>query len=177
MKKMLSLILALALVMSLSVTAFADETNNGTGDTSIDVNAVYSDGVATSDVISVNVEWGAMSFTYSVNGTKTWDASTHQYITDSEAEWTASGNTVTLTNHSNVAIKAELKFTPETAYNTVSGSFDNASLSLPSAVDKATDDETLVGTAKLTLAGTLDSSVTTSTKVGTITVAISKQES
>ena len=173
MKKILSLILALALVMSLSVTAFA-ATNDGTENTSIDVNAMYSDGVSTPDVISVNVEWGAMSFTYSVSGTKQWDATKHEYTTDSDATWTASGNTVTVTNHSNVAVKAELSFAADAAYNTVTGSFDKAELLLDSG-DGLTYANADKETAKLTLAGTLANTVTTSTKVGTITVKITKQ--
>lgn len=173
MKKILSLILALALVMSLSVTAFA-ATNDGTENTSIDVNAMYSDGVSTPDVISVNVEWGAMSFTYSVNGTKQWDATKHEYTTNSNAAWTATGNTVTVTNHSNIAVKAELAFTADTAYNTVTGSFDKAQLLLDSG-DGLTYANADKDTATLTLAGTLANTVTTSTKVGTITVKITKQ--
>lgn len=173
MKKILSLILALALVMSLSVTAFA-ATNDGTENTSIDVNALYSDGVSTPEVISVNVEWGAMSFTYSVNGTKQWDATKHEYTTNSNATWTATGNTVTVTNHSNIAVKAELAFTADTAYNTVTGSFDKATLLLDSG-DGLTYANADKDTATLTLAGTLADTVKTSTKVGTITVKISKQ--
>ena len=174
MKKILSLILALALVMSLSVTAFAAETNDGSQNTSIDVNALYSDGVSTPEVISVNVEWGAMSFTYSVSGTKTWDATKHEYTTNSNAAWTATGNTVTVTNHSNVAVKAELSFDADAAYNTVTGSFDKATLLLDSGdgLSYANADK---DTATLTLAGTLANTVTTSAKVGTITVSISKQ--
>lgn len=174
MKKILSLILALALVMSLSVTAFAAETNDGSQNTSIDVNALYSDGVSTPEVISVNVEWGAMSFTYSVSGTKTWDATKHEYTTNSNAAWTATGNTVTVTNHSNVAVKAELSFDADAAYNTVTGSFDKATLLLDSG-DGLTYANADKDTATLTLAGTLADSVKTSTKVGTITVKITKQ--
>ena len=173
MKKILTLILALTLVMSLSVTAFA-ATNDGSQNTTIDVNALYSDGVSTPEVISVNVEWGAMSFTYSVSGTKQWDATKHEYTTNSNAAWTATGNTVTVTNHSNIAVKAELAFTADTAYNTVTGSFDKATLLLDSG-DGLTYANADKDTATLTLAGTLADTVKTSTKVGTITVSISKQ--
>lgn len=173
MKKILSLILALALVMSLSVTAFA-ATNDGTQNTSIDVNAIYTDSINTPEVISVGVEWGAMEFTYSVSGTKTWDATKHEYTTNSNAAWTASGNEVTVTNHSNIAVKAELSFAADAAYNTVTGSFDKAELLLDSG-DGLTYENADKDTAALTLAGTLANTVTTSTKVGTITVKITKQ--
>lgn len=173
MKKIMSLILALALMMSLAIPAFA-ATNEG-GNTSIDVKAQYNGGATTPDKINVNVAWGAMEFTYNVGGTKDWDAANHKYVDNVTENWTATGNTVTITNHSNVGIKAELSFAADTAYNTVTGSFDNASLTLPSAVDKAVDDPTLIGTAKLTLGGTLADTVTDMTEIGTITVKIAKQ--
>lgn len=176
MKKIMSLILALALMMSLAIPAFA-ATNEG-GDTSIDVKAQYTSAEETKDTINVNVAWGAMEFTYHVGSTKVWNATTHTYTTTSDAgTWSAEKDTnvVTITNHSNVGIKADLSFAAGTAYNTVTGSFDNASLTLPSAVDKPVNDESLIGTAKLTLGGTLADTVTDMTKIGTITVKIAKQ--
>ena len=175
MKKFFSIALVLVMMMSLSVTAFAAETNNGSKDTTIDVNAMYTDGAATPDVISVDIAWGEMQFTYSVGGTHTWDPVNHEYKDNTSASWTASGNTVTVTNHSNVAIKAELGFAADAAYSGITGSFgEDATLLLATAVGTAKN-AAPSDAADLTLSGVLASSVTTSTKVGTITVKISKQ--
>ena len=84
-------------------------------------------------MISVNVEWGAMTFTYTVSGTHNWNASMHEYTTDAEGAWSANGNTVTVTIHSNIAVKTKLAFAADAAYDTVIGSFDNAVLNLASA--------------------------------------------
>ena len=172
MKKIISLTLALVLVLSLSVTAFA-ATNDGTEATSINVNALYTDGVSTPEVISVNVEWGAMRFTYAVSGTNNWDAAMHEYVAATTEAWSADGNTVTVTNHSNIAVKANLAFEADAAYSTVAGSFDQNELTLKSGEGLAYA-EADQATAALTLAGTLDSTVTSFTKVGTVTVSIAK---
>ena len=174
MKKLLTLALALVMMMSLSVTAFA-ATNDGTSDTTIDVKAVYSASATTPDVISADIAWGAMEFTYSVGGTHTWDPVNHVYKDNTTATWTSSGNTVTVTNHSNVAIKAELSFVADSAYSGITGSFgEDATLLLATAV--GTDkDAAPSDSANLTLSGELANTVTTSTKVGTITVKIGKQ--
>ena len=176
MKKMLSLILALVLLLSLAVPAFA-ETNDGNkqtnigGNTNIDVKAKYNSSSATSEKISVDIAWGAMEFTYNVGGTKEWNAATHQYVDNTTKNWTATGNTVTVTNHSNVAVNATLSFAKEANYSTVNGSFDKPTLNLATAVDTAVADAPK-DTATLTLDGTLGDTVTTLTKIGTITVAI-----
>ena len=165
------------MMLSLSVTAFAADspTTNTGGNTTIDVKAVYSSAETTPDVISVDITWGAMAFTYSVGGAKDWDAEKHEYKDNTTASWTANGNTVTVTNHSNVAIKAELSFTADPAYLGITGSFgEDATLLLATAV--GTDKNAAPSdTANLTLSGTLASTVTTATTVGTITVKNGKQ--
>lgn len=172
MKKIVSLILAMALMMSLAIPAFA-ATNEG-GDTSIDVKAQYNGGATTPDKINVNVTWGAMEFTYNVSGTKDWDATKHEYVDNATETWNATGNTVTITNHSNVGIKADLSFAADTAYNTVTGKFDKAAITLATAVGTEVN-AAPADTATLTLEGTLADTVTALTKVGTITVKIAKR--
>ena len=182
MKKIMSLALALVMLMSLSVTAFAADTSpktveaeNGTAE--IAVSATYKEDVTSaSDTYNVVVTWSGMEFTYTVEGTQTWNAETHKYDVqmDETGTWSESTATVTVTNHSNVAVTATLSFAAVEAYNTVTGKFDNGTIELPSAVDKATNAAELTGTAKLTLEGTLASTVTESTNVGTITVTIAK---
>ncbi|HKM28791.1 MAG TPA: hypothetical protein VJY37_03825 [Anaerovoracaceae bacterium] len=117
MKKLLSLVFALALCMSLTTTAFAATTTAAIGD--YDTNDVYGSGVNTANhsiiamlggaaapVISVDVTWGDMVFLYGVNDV--WNPSTHKYTRETAA-WTPQGDcTVTVANHSNVAIKSTL---------------------------------------------------------------------
>ena len=172
MKKMLSLILALVLMLSLTVPAFA-ATNDGSQNTSIDVQAKYNGSSTTPDKINVNIAWGEMQFTYNVGGTQDWDAVNHKYVNNTTQTWTAIGNTVTVTNHSNVEVKANLSFAAADAYNTVTGSFDKPTLTLATAVNTAVADAPK-DTATLTLGGTLADTVTQMTQVGTITVAIAK---
>ena len=97
MKKLFTILLAVAMLASMSVTAFAadDTVTTDGGSKEISVNAKYVDGVSTPDVISADIEWGAMEFTYSVGGVKVWDAQNHQYtVTDATGGWSENGNTV-----------------------------------------------------------------------------------
>ena len=176
MKKLLTSALAIALSLSLCVPAFAAEstvTEDG-GNQSIDVNAKYNDSIQTPTVYHVDLTWGAMEFTYTVSGTKTWEAEKHSYAVNTSGEWTATGNEITVTNHSNTGIKADFTYAEATGFDTVTGSFSQSSLTLPTAEGKETTDAALTGKTTLTLGGTLASDKTVSTKVGTVTVAISK---
>ena len=104
MKKTISVLLALVLILAMSTTAFAATIESSPGSQDIDVNAKYVDGVSAPTKYSVDVSWGAMEFTYTVSGTKTWDPETHTYTASTQPAWTASGNTITVTNHSNTDI-------------------------------------------------------------------------
>lgn len=173
-KKLLAILFVVMMMASMSVSVFAAEVTEDQGKQEVPVNATYQDSVTTIHKISVNVSWEAMEFTYSTGGTKTWDEKSHTYKDNATAGWSDNGKTVTVTNHSDSAIKVEFEFKADAAYNTVTGRFDNESINLPSAVGKSTTASELTGTSKLTLDGTLSSSVTTSTKVGTITVEVTR---
>ena len=171
MKKLTAAILTLTLMLSLSVTAPA-ATNDGVTGTDIDVNAKYVDSVAAATKISVDVTWQAMEFTYTVSGTKTWDAAKHDYTVSTSDAWSASGNEISVTNHSNAAVKAEFAFDALPEYNTVNGTFSEFELSLPTAEGRAVNAAELTGKTALTLSGELHRDTTAMTKVGTVTVTI-----
>lgn len=109
-----------------------------------------------------------------ISGTKTWDAEKHEYIVSTGGAWTATGNEITVTNHSNTGIKVDFAYASDDAYNTVVGTFSKNSVLLPTAEGKATTDASLTGKTALTLDGTLASDKTDLTKVGKVTVSISK---
>ena len=179
MKKILTLILCVAMLCTMSISAFAGTKTVGTGTTDLgDVSAKYvlQDGTAT---YSVDIEWGSMAFTYTVP--LIWDAEGHDWIPDPDvknASWApvaaAEGETATneiiVTNNSSAAITANVSFEAEDAYNTVTGSFGEE------GADEAELDTAASHTFTLTLDGTLAKEATTSTKVGTVTVTIGKVE-
>ena len=185
MKRLLSILIVSVLVFSVTATVHAADdgpvTTDG-GSKDISVNAKYVDGVSTPDVISADIEWGAMEFTYSVGGTKVWDAQNHQYtVTDATGGWSENGNNVKVTNHSNVDVKATFTYAPESG-NTLTGAFtyDNGKtadstgeVSLAAGVEGQVNAADYV-TAALKLSGTPSSTMTDFTKVGTITVEITK---
>lgn len=188
MKKVITTILALAMVSAMSINAFAATELNtspaakkGEGEYEIGVNAKYVDGISTGETVSVDIEWGKMEFTYSVGGTKEWNADSHTYtVKNGTSAWTESGNTITLTNHSNVDVKATFTYTDNA--NKLTGSFTynnnktadtNGAIALTKAIENNTVDVDNV-TATLKLSGTPDSTLTDFTKVGKVTVKIAK---
>lgn len=183
MKKIISLIAAIALLASMAIPAFADNTigaNGGTTD--IGVNAKYNSTVAPADTISVNVEWGKMEFTYNLSGTQTWDPKDHTYTPNTTAQWSAEGNVVKLTNHSNVAISATFIYTKidqnvngAFAYDNSKALDANGAISLNAGEVNQPDAADFVN-ATLSLSGDLSSTSTTNVQVGTVTVKIAKQQ-
>ena len=177
MKKLFATLLAVAMLASVSVTAFAAETNHGTQDTEITVNGSYVSGAAGSSVISVDIEWEAMNFTYSATSEGTWNPATHTYEGQAAGGWSDNTPAITVTNHSNVAVNATLGFTADVTG--VVGTFAEASgTENDNILNLATAEGTEVENAPTATAnfGISGAAIDADKTLGTITVTIAKAE-
>lgn len=154
-----------------TVLAAADTATQVPYQTEIDVTAKYKGALETPDVYNVNIEWGAMEFVYTEKGVNVWNPDIHEYQLSVQKAWTASGNTVTVTNHSNQPVTATLLFQADAGYESVKASLDKTVMKLDTAVGTSVE-EAPADTAVLTVDGTLDSSVREFTTVGRITVSL-----
>jgi hypothetical protein len=114
MKKMLAIILAVALVASLCTTAFAATLENFTGtpakatdthDVTLNIPNLHDD-----TVYNVVVEWDDLDFTYNFDSDVAWQPGSHLYDGDADnAGWTGEG-TIKVTNHSNREVDVTVLF-------------------------------------------------------------------
>ena len=172
MKKLISLLLALAMVMSLSVTAFAAEGDVEKGDAgeySTNVTGSYVAGIeSTGTVFSVDIRWTAMSFTYHAEQAPVWDATNHKYSESTPAYWEGEG-TIEVTNHSNAKITAVPAYTPGAGYESANMKFGTDELKIASAESGSEQ----VGTITVTPTGSLPK-MDTSATIGSIKVTIAE---
>lgn len=178
-KRFAAAVLALVMALSLTTMAFAtepttkEETLTNPGNKEIAVEGLYEGSGIAANVYSVKIEWGAMLFTYKTSGNKTWDPESHTYDVDQSADhWEAVGNTVTVTNHSNVPVNVAFSFTKAAGMGAYQGTMDVTEKKLAAGVENEPENADKV-TSKLTLGGTLNRTVTTKSTLGTITVALS----
>ena len=176
MKKMISLLAAAALTCTMGTTAFAaDQDGVKTGDYTADVNGTYQAGISGDVVYSVDIAWTDMSFIYTGAGEGTWDPETHQYSGgSSEGAWTASNDSITVTNHSNAAVKATASYQAETGYESTTMTFGNNEATVATAVGTEVASAPSA-TITVTPGGTLAESANGG-KIGTITVSIAAAE-
>lgn len=165
MKKTLSLILALVLILSLSTTVLAAESQ------SQDVTAKYEKTENEDAIYNVDIAWGDLTFTYSEHTEKTWNPATHTYDEETTGGWDKTESTVTVTNHSNVAVTVAMALTP------VAGTGVNVSLTGGNGTLAAGVEGDVAGAASVTgtlkISGKPNDTVTASgVKVGEITVTI-----
>ena len=76
MKKLFATLLAVAMLASMTVTAFASE-NTGATPTDNTVNGSFVSGTAGAETISADIAWEAMDFTYTGASQGTWNPATH----------------------------------------------------------------------------------------------------
>ena len=172
MKKVLSIILTLVLVLSMSVTAFAAESG--------DIKVTYSQ-PNPEKVTIVDLTWGSMEFNYNSGDKKVWNPEKLEYeIVEGEegdASWTPAnegGDTVTVTNHSNTEITATPSYTAKDGFESAGMNFSTDALKVATAdngVDGAAG-TAVTGTITVTPTGSLPEGTENAT-IGSITITIS----
>ena len=140
-------------------------TNDGTAGTEIKVNGTFIAADDPSVVVSADVTWDELSFTYQ-DGAKHWDAEKHIDVAD-EGAWETTKKNITVTNHSNTSIKASFEFAADV--EGLNGSFDKTEFDLASAENTTTENAPTDTTAF----GISGGAITKDQKIGTITVKIS----
>ena len=132
MKKFVSMIMALAMVCALSVTAFAEPYDGTlTGDTNRVVTATYSSkDTAPATVYSVEIEWTVSAGQYQTkDAAYSWDVDNLRYVKTETGEEISTDATVSVVviNKSNADVTAAVEYKDNTAdtVTTNSGWTDN----------------------------------------------------
>ncbi len=194
MKKILAIILcAVMLAVSLMpVGVFAatsidqdgatDASRKGEGAYSIGVSGKFNGSDKAADVVSVNIAWDKMEFTYNA-GTLRYDPETHDTTEVADGSWNPDEKEITVTNNSNVAVNASFAFAGS---NGITGQFiDNEGKTVESVeIESAFQEKYQAknGAALTSPSATVKFSITggkmsesTNGTLGTITVTIYKK--
>lgn len=175
MKKFCTLFLAIIMIATLALPVFAEESVDANGGSAnVNVNGVVRyTGSSETQIISVDVAWEDMTFTYVEGVHFGWNPENHEYAGAYEGYWENNRADITVTNHSNTEVNATLSF--ESGVDTVSGAFtegsgtmDDGVLELASAVDTEVE-EAPTATATFNISGSISVSADI---VGEITVLI-----
>ena len=177
MKKAVSILLAAALILCMSVPVYAEPITVNQGSASSEVTGTYVPGTAGGTVFSVEITWSGLSFTYNGESKQEWDPEKLEYTGEARsAGWAESNAAITVKNRSNTIITATPNYAKEEGY-TAGMNFSTDKLYVLSA--EPTGDAT-VGTEKtgsitVTPTGTLPEGTKDAT-IGTITVTIGEFE-
>ncbi len=187
MKKVLSILLCVTMLISVSVTAFAAEnkdTNNGTADTTITVTGTYVAGTTVTPTISADIVWEKMEFTYT-DGDSSYDVTTHK-TTKTDGSWNTDKKEISVTNHSNVSIIAGFSFTAGNGVTTTGSFYETKDSTTALGTDKqsfvleSAEGTSIAGGLSPVPSGKIyfgvsGDAISESKDLGTITVKITKE--
>ncbi len=178
-KKLTAVAMTGMMVLGMGTSVCAAEPIKEIGGTaSQEVKAKYTANQEAQTVYSVDIAWGSMEYTYTIESEGKWNPDTHQFDEKSgTGSWSCSegADKVKVTNHSNAAVNAEFDYEAEGEYKGITGSFDGSTVNLATA-EGTTVDQAPNETVQLTLNGALDKNVKTNTKIGTATVTLNAAE-
>ena len=173
MKRIIPLILITVLVLSMSLSAAASQT---TDDFITSVKAGYVAGEEGGQIISVDIEWEGMEFTYNGESNPVWDPKEHKYSKGSEAGWAVSTASISITNHSNAILQAGIVYTSEDGFEDMELKFTKDEPFIGSANtsdDAGTECEVIIRAIPM---GELASNTEIGTKVGEIKITVAPIE-
>lgn len=166
MKKILALTVVLALVMSLSTVASAQNvTDAGTYRSDVMGTTVTGDDVGIT--YSIDITWPSLSFTYYEQVGEKWDTEKHEGIPAVPARWEGGGD-ITIVNHSNSVIAVTPSYTAESEYSDAKIIFDTTELYVDNA---ANGNEAKTGTINISATGSLPTG-TSNQKIGEVKLYI-----
>lgn len=136
---------------------------------------------STETVYSTDITWESLDFEYQDAYVGEWNPATHMYDGAHEARFASSADEITVTNRSNVPVKAEFKYSPAEEYGSISGSFTDANgeelsgsceiaSAAPEDIDQTGEEQTV--TVKLALDGEFDGDYDEKFTVGSVTVTL-----
>lgn len=170
MKRLLRLLLLLTILGAIPLGVGATENHDGIS-REIDVTARYKAVSTAPASYSVDLHWSDMDFTYTKEETLIWNPENHSYTARGGGGWEKTRASITVTNHSNVAVQVTITYTP-IAGNGITGTLKNASGTLKAgAVGDYLGADSM--TATLTISGTPKNlPADTQTKIGSLKVTI-----
>ena len=125
MKKVFAILLAAALVATMSIAASAAVTTVPGSADAQDLKVNYTSLTENDDTVySIDVNWTDMAFAYTAGSEAAWNPETHEYAV-SGAQWTDKTAAVKVTNHSNADVVVDIEIANETGF-TVTDDQDGA---------------------------------------------------
>ena len=181
MKKTISrLALIIALALCLTLPAYAQNVSVDQGTSTAPVKGTYNQGSVAAEIISVDVSWGSMSFTYNDTVEGTWNDETHSFDGAVAAHWTCEtdANKITIVNHSNTAVEAQLAFANaegtniQGAFTETIGTANDGIVSIATAVGTNPEASPMAEVYFNITGGSLSSNASDGDTIGNITLKI-----